>query len=201
MNPHFVFNAINSVQHFITSNDPVSSQRYLSKFAKLIRYVVDNSKPGTIPLEKELEAIALFLDLESLRFENRFDYTIQVDEEIDVNFIHIPSMLIQPYLENSIWHGIMHKETAGKIEVRFELAGDLLKCIIKDNGIGRKKSREYKTKREKYTHKSVGMTITKERLEIINQMNQNHLSVNVTDLEDEAGNALGTQVELFISMN
>lgn len=201
MNPHFVFNAINSVQHFITSNDPVSSQKYLSKFAKLIRYVVDNSKPTAIPLEKELEAITLFLDLESLRFENRFEYTVHVDDKIDTDFVQIPSMLIQPYIENSIWHGIMHNPAAGKIDVRFELVNDFLKCTVKDNGVGRRKSAEYKTKQASYKHKSVGMTNTKERLEIINQVNKSSLSVNIVDLEDETGNALGTQVELFIPMN
>ncbi len=198
MNPHFIFNAINSVQHFITSNDPVASQKHLSKFAKLIRYVVDNSKPGTIPIEKELEAIKIFLDLEALRFENRFEYFIHVDNKIDTAFVQIPSMLIQPYIENAIWHGIMPKDGKGKIEVSIELLENTLKCIVEDNGIGRKKSKEFQAQQKFKTHKSIGMSNTRERLEIINQLNNSALSVQIIDLLDKEGNALGTRVELFI---
>jgi LytS/YehU family sensor histidine kinase len=198
MNPHFVFNAINSVQHFITSNDPKSSQRYLAKFAKLIRYVVDNSKLTTIPLEKELEALQLFLDLESLRFENKFDYSIHVDKRIDRHFIRVPSMLIQPYVENAIWHGLMHKKEKGRIDLRVELLETGLLCTVEDNGIGRKRSLALKQSLGKETHASVGMAITQDRLEIINQLHHSHLNVKVIDLKDEKGEAAGTRVELFI---
>jgi ligand-binding sensor domain-containing protein len=198
MNPHFLFNAINSVQHFITSNDPDSSQRYLSKFARLIRYVVDNSKPSAIPISKEIEAIKLFLELESVRFENRFEYFIEVDKRIEKDFVQIPSMLIQPYVENAIWHGLMHKDGRGKITIRIELLEQGLKCVIEDDGIGRQKSLELKANLKMKKHKSVGMTITQERLEIINQMNNSRLSVNIIDLADENNNPAGTRVELFI---
>jgi len=198
MNPHFIFNAINSVQHFITSNDPDSSQKYLSKFAKLIRYVLDNSKPNAIPLEKEIEAITLYLEIESLRFENRFEYSIKIDQQIDPNFIHIPSMLIQPFIENSIWHGIMLKEGKGKIEITFQLLNDHIKCTIEDNGIGRIKSQEIRSKQNLSTHESMGSTITQDRLEIINQINNSRLSLKITDLANELGLATGTRVELFI---
>ncbi|MBC7864878.1 MAG: histidine kinase, partial [Bacteroidia bacterium] len=201
MSPHFVFNAINSVQHFITSNDPDSSQRYLSKFAKLIRYVVDNSKPGAIPLERELEAITLFMDIEALRFENRFEYEIIIDKKIDQGFVHIPSMLIQPYIENAIWHGLMHKKGKGKITVSIQLTDGFIKCTIEDNGVGRKKSLEFKSNQNFRAHKSVGMTITQERLEIINALNNSRLSVSITDLEDKEGTSCGTRVELFIPSN
>ena len=201
MNPHFIFNAINSIQHFITSNNPVASQKFLSKFAKLIRYVVDNSKPVSIPLSKEVEALQLFMDLERLRFAERFEYRITLGDNIDATFIEIPSMLIQPYIENSIWHGIMHKEGVGKIDISFELNDQLLKCTVEDNGIGRKRSQEYKLKQDPQSHKSVGMSLTRERLEIINQLNKSQLSIVVTDLMDEEGNAIGTRVELFIPVS
>ncbi|MBK7665884.1 MAG: histidine kinase [Sphingobacteriaceae bacterium] len=200
MNPHFIFNAINSVQYFITNNDPVSSQKYLAKFAKLIRYVVDNSKPGTIPLNTELEAINLYLELESLRFENRFTYSVVVDESVDVENTQIPSMIIQPYVENSIWHGLMHKKEKGSIEIILEKKDTVLKCIIRDNGIGREQSKEINLANNKTLKKSIGMANTKERLDIINQMNNGGVSVIVTDILDSDNKVTGTCVELNIPM-
>ncbi len=196
MNPHFVFNAINSVQYFITNNDPVSSQKYLSKFAKLIRYVVDNSKPLAIPLSKELEALNLYLDLEWLRFENKFEYSIDINKNVDVEGVQIPSMLIQPYVENAIWHGLMHKDSKGKIKIEISRYENVLFCVIEDNGIGRKRSQEIIKEKNNNYHKSVGLSITHERLEVINQQHNTKLTVNVIDLEDNDGNGIGTRVEL-----
>ncbi len=196
MNPHFVFNAINSVQYFITNNDPASSQKYLSKFAKLIRYVVDNSKPSVIPLSKELDALNLYLDLESLRFENKFEYIVEVNKNIDIDNVKIPSMLIQPYVENAIWHGLMHKETKGKIKIEIDVKENVMLCVIEDNGIGRKRAREIIIEKGNEFHKSVGMSITQERLDVINQQNKSNLTVTIIDLKDELGVATGTRVEL-----
>jgi ligand-binding sensor domain-containing protein len=200
MNPHFIYNAINSVQYFITNNDPRSSQKYLAKFARLIRYVVDNSKPASIPLQTEIDALILYLDLEALRFEKRFEYNIKIGDGIDTDFIHIPSMLIQPYVENAIWHGLMHKEGSGRIDISFSMESDILKCVIEDNGIGRKRSQQIKEK-DAISKRSLGMSITKERLEIINQMNNAKLSVVITDLVNEKNEGTGTKVELFIPFN
>jgi ligand-binding sensor domain-containing protein len=201
MNPHFVYNAINSVQYFITDNDPKSSQKYLAKFAKLIRYVVDNSKPAAIPLQTEIDALNLYLELESLRFETRFDYKIDIDKTIDITCTQIPSMLIQPYVENAIWHGLMHKGEKGRIDISMKMKGDVLMCLIEDNGIGRKRSEELKKLKGRKEYKSYGMTITKERLEIINQLNNLALTVNIVDLENENGSGTGTRVELNIPLN
>jgi ligand-binding sensor domain-containing protein len=197
MNPHFIFNAINSVQYFMTSNDPESSQKYLSKFAKLIRYVMDNSKPASIPLEKELDALRLYIDLEALRFENRFEYQIVVDDKIDPGFIQIPSMLIQPYVENAIWHGLMHKKDNRKLSISINIKDSILVCVIQDNGIGREKSREIKSLDSNSYHKSFGMAVTKERLEIISRLNNINPQVNIIDLY-ENGIAMGTRVEISI---
>jgi hypothetical protein len=196
MNPHFIFNAINSVQYFITANDPVSSQKYLSKFARLIRYVVDNSKPSAILLSKELEALSLYLDLESLRFENKFEYYIQVSEEIDMDTVQIPSMLIQPFVENAIWHGLMHKAQSGKLRIEILKKENGLICIIEDDGIGRKKAEEIRAAKGVDVHKPVGMQITRERLNIINGQNNSSFSIRITDLTDANGIACGTRVEL-----
>ncbi len=201
MNPHFVFNAINSVQYFITNNDPDSSQKYLSKFAKLIRYVVDNSKLTTIPVKQEIEALTLYLELEGLRFGDRFEYTIIVDSKIDVEYMQIPSMLIQPYVENAIWHGIMHKKGNGKIVITLEKQDSGLHCTIEDNGIGRQKSLEIKKGKGESDHKSVGLSNTRERLEIINQVNESNMNVSITDLYDTDGLAVGTKVEIHIPLS
>ena len=197
MNPHFIFNAINSVQYFMTSNDPESSQKYLSKFAKLIRYVMDNSKPSSIPLEKELDALKLYIDLEALRFENRFEYNLHVDKEIDINYVQIPSMLIQPYVENAIWHGLMHKKGSGKLSIHIKMQDSILTCIIEDNGIGRERSKEIRSSESLTYHKSFGMSVTKERLEIISRLNNINPRINVIDLY-ENGLATGTRVEISI---
>lgn len=196
MNPHFVFNAINSVQYFITNNDPASSQKYLSKFARLIRYVVDNSKPSVIPLSKELEAINLYLDLESLRFENKFEYSVEIDKNIDIDNVQIPSMLIQPFVENAIWHGLMHKETKGKIKIEIVVKENVMLCVIEDNGIGRKRAQEIIIKKGNEFHKSVGMSLTQERLDVLNLQNNSKLTVKIIDLLDRDGNGVGTRVEL-----
>jgi hypothetical protein len=201
MNPHFVYNAMNSVQYFITQNDPVSSQKYLAKFARLIRYVVENSKPASIPLKTEIEALTLYLELESLRFENRFEYLINIEEDMDLNYVRIPSMLIQPYVENALWHGLMHKEGKGKIDISLKIVDEVLKCVIKDDGIGRKRSHEIKQNNGLDSHKSFGMSITKERLDILNQINKTNLSVFITDLINEQQECIGTNVELSIPFN
>lgn len=197
MNPHFVFNAINSVQYFITRNDPESSQKYLEKFASLIRYVLDNSKLAPIPLKTEIEALKLYMELESLRF--KFNYSIVIEGNPSISTVHIPSMLIQPYIENAIWHGLMHRKGMGEIKITFAINGKLLKCVIEDNGIGRKRSEELKlTNNEVKTHRSLGMSITKERLAIINKINDSHLRVTITDLEDPYGESTGTRIEIEI---
>ena len=181
MNPHFIFNAINSVQYFMTSNDPQSSQKYLSKFARLIRYVLDNSKPGAIPLGNEIDALKLYMDLEALRFGGRFTYTVLITENIDLNYVQIPSMLIQPYVENAIWHGIMHKKGDGKITISITMKDAVLTCIVEDNGIGRLKSKEMKSS-ESLAYHSIGMSVTKERIELISKLNNIKPRVNIFDL-------------------
>lgn len=201
MNPHFVFNAINSVQYFITNNDPDSSQKYLSKFARLIRYVVDNSKLTSIPVGREIEALTLYLELEALRFGNHFSFVINVHPNVDTEYTQIPSMLIQPYVENSIWHGIMHKEGNGKIIISLEMKAGVLYCIVEDNGIGRQRSIELKRKKGTVLHKSVGMSNTRERLEIINQVNLSDMSVAVSDVLDDKGEVCGTKVEIHIPIS
>jgi ligand-binding sensor domain-containing protein len=198
MNPHFIFNAINSVQYFITSHDAASSQKYLAKFARLIRYVVENSRPASILLKTEIEALGLYLELESLRFEEQFAYTINIQKNVDVNYTHVPTMIIQPYVENAIWHGLMPKKGKGTLSIDLEMQDEVLKCTIMDNGIGRKKSQEMKLKNGSTLHKSVGMSNIRERLDIINRVNNINMDVKILDLTDDKGEPAGTCVELTI---
>lgn len=198
MNPHFIFNTLSSIQHFITTQETEGALKYLSKFARLMRKIMDNSKKPSIPVNDELEALNLYLELESLRFKNKFSYCIEVDEEIDVNDAVIPAMLIQPYVENSILHGLnnLAENKKGRLSVKLTKQDEMIICTVEDNGIGREKSAEINRERKK-NHISQGMAITKNRLEIHNAMHHSNLNVNITDLK--AGTeALGTRVEIFI---
>lgn len=198
MNPHFTFNVMNSIQHFIINKDEELANRYLSKFAKLIRIILNNSEKNTVPVSEELKALELYLELESMRFEERFEYEIVIDKSIDETKVEIPSMLIQPYVENSVKHGILPLGGKGKIRIEIQKQGALLKCIIEDNGIGRLKAGEMNRDHE---HKSFGTSITQERLAVINELYNSTLSKKVIDLYDENGNASGTRVEIYIPIN
>ena len=197
INPHFTFNIMTSIQHYILDNQPDAAQKYLGKFARLVRSVLDNSETPLVTIEEDLKALDLYVELDTLRFENNFDYKKIIDEEIDVGFDRIPAMLLQPHVENAIWHGLQHKEGKGKITVELKRQEDMLLCSIEDNGVGRKKAQELQSA-NKTKHKSMGMFISRERLRIINSKNKSNLNVNVRDLEDANGKALGTRIELFV---
>jgi sensor histidine kinase YesM len=199
MNPHFIFNTLSSIQSFITQNNTNDAVGYLSKFAKLMRSTLENTKKKKVSLKDEITALELYLQLEQLRLDNKFNYQIKVDENIDTQFEQIPSMLIQPYVENAIWHGISHKETNGEISISFSLVNEnVIKCIIEDDGIGRKKAMEIAAKNRK--NNSLGMSITKERLAIINSLGNNKLSLEIKDLEKNQ-RATGTRITLFIPLD
>jgi len=200
MNPHFIFNTMSSIQHYITNNDTEAALKYLSKFAKLMRSIMENSRRPVILVRDELAALELYLELETLRFKDKFDHAIEVDASIDVHNDEIPAMLIQPYVENAILHGIMHKETKGNLKITLKKQLDIITCVIEDDGIGRKKSIEINSA-DNQARKSLGMSITKERLEIINSLSNSKLGVNIIDLEDDEGAATGTKVEIFIPVD
>jgi sensor histidine kinase YesM len=196
MNPHFIFNTLSSIQYFITNNDSADALKYLSKFAKLMRKIMDNSKQQMISVAEEMNALDLYLELEAMRFEKKFKYEINVDPSIEQNYDRIPSMLIQPYVENSIIHGLLPKEGNGKISITLRKQKETILCTIEDNGVGREKSNEFKKNRVKQ-HKSMGMSITQERLNILNSTLKRNISVEIIDLY-ENGNPAGTRVNLII---
>jgi hypothetical protein len=192
MNPHFIFNSLNSINRYIVKSEPEKASLYLTKFSKLIRLILDNSNSKIVSLENELNALKLYIELEALRFNEKFTYTIHLNEELNPLSIGVPPMIIQPFVENAIWHGLLHKEGAGKLEIQVERYGSGLRCIISDNGVGRKKAGELKSKSINNS-KSYGMKITNDRLTMLN--GESKIStVEIVDLEDVSGNSLGTKV-------
>ena len=185
MNPHFIFNALNSVNSFIAKSDERSANRYLSDFSTLMRAVLENSEEDFIPLSKELELIRLYVKLEHSRFPDKFDYSIDVDDTIDIESYQIPPMLLQPYIENAIWHGLRYKEDKGYLKIQLENIGkNTIRISVEDDGIGRKKSAELKTQNQK-KQKSKGMGNISKRIAILNEMYKDKVDVHITDLSSD----------------
>ncbi len=199
MNPHFIFNALNSIQQYILKGDVDQANRYLSKFSRLQREVLNHCDQNFIPLEKEVEMLRLYLELEQLRFHDTFEYQIKIDEELDSNEINIPPMILQPFVENAIWHGLMPKAGDKKVEIEFFTRGEeLLCCLIRDNGIGREAAARLRQKTESLKHKSKGLNLVYERLDILQQQYQQPFEVRVSDITDHVGQVQGTEVQLML---
>ncbi|MGJ8591081.1 MAG: tetratricopeptide repeat-containing sensor histidine kinase [Aquaticitalea sp.] len=192
MNPHFIFNALNSVNSFIASNDERTANKYLSDFSQLMRSVLENSDEDFIPLKKEIELLELYTKLEHFRFKDKFDYTIIVDENVNVEEFQIPPMLLQPYIENAVWHGLRYKTEKGRLDIRISAkTEDEITITIADDGIGRQKSKELKTDHQKKQN-SKGMGNIKKRVAILNEMYKDKVDVYVSDFQDLED--IGTQV-------
>lgn len=198
MNPHFIFNCLNSISSLINKGDKLSANYYLGAFAKLIRAALNHSRVGKISLEDELQLLENYLKMEQLRFENGFDYDIRLGEAVEPFEIEIPPMLTQPFVENAIIHGLAGKEERGKISLLCELENDLLKISVMDNGVGIEQSKKQQNARESL-HKSVGMTITKRRLEMLSGENGSG-RVEARELKNEVGETLGTRVDIWIPL-
>jgi sensor histidine kinase YesM len=198
MNPHFIFNSLNSINKYILKSDHANASRYLTRFAKLIRLILDNSNSREVALSDELEALKLYIEMESLRFTSKFEYEIIVATDISADTLQVPPLIMQPYVENAIWHGLLHKEAGGRLLVTIEkIKEDMLQCTIEDNGIGRKRASELKSK-SATNNKSLGMKLTEERIVMLNQYTSQHASISIIDLENEKGEATGTKVILKI---
>jgi tetratricopeptide (TPR) repeat protein len=197
MNPHFIFNTLNSIQYYMYQHDKLATNNYLTKFSSLMRKVLENSQHTSIPLNDELDALTLYLELERIRFKDKFDFKINVDEEIDVLLFKVPTMLIQPYVENSICHGLIPAERNGFIEIDLKLEKDYISCSIEDNGIGREASQKRKAKSEN-NHNSLGTQIVSSRLDLVNALYGTSLKIIYTDLKNDKGEPEGTRVEIHI---
>jgi tetratricopeptide (TPR) repeat protein len=196
MNPHFIFNALNSINRYILRSDRETASEYLVKFSKLMRLILENSKLITIPLKDELEALMLYVDMELLRFDNKFEFKLDIENSIEKESVNIPPLVLQPFIENAIWHGLNNKEDKGIISLCVKPKDkDTLIVIIEDNGIGRQKANELKMS-DTQTNKSFGMQITSERIKALNKDKKNF---KIIDLYDENNNAIGTRVEIELT--
>lgn len=200
MNRHFIFNALNSIQYYINRQDRLAANKYLSDFAKLIRKNLDSSQETLTTLREEIERLELYLKLEHMRFKDKFEYEVYVDPNIQQDAVKVPAMLLQPFLENSIWHGLLPKPEQGKISVRIVPIGETLHMVIEDNGIGVENS--LKSKLGTDQHISKGMQITQNRLELIRKMTGERIElIGPQQVESESGEIKGTVVEIIIPGN
>jgi LytS/YehU family sensor histidine kinase len=200
MNPHFIFNCLNSIKLYTLENDSQTASEYLTKFSQLIRLVLENSRSEKVTLQKELETLKLYIELEAMRFKDKVQYKINVVPHIDQQYIEIPPLLLQPYVENAIWHGLMHKRDGGNITIDIAQPSEyLLHIEITDDGIGREMAKEHKSK-SATRQKSFGLKMTSERLDAINHIYQTKTEVKIVDLVDTDGLAAGTKVIIEIPL-
>jgi tetratricopeptide (TPR) repeat protein len=194
MNPHFIFNCLNAVKSLVLKNENEAASQYITKFSKLVRMVLENSRSEWISLEQELNILTLYLDIEQTRFNNSFQYWINIEGDVDTEGVKIPPMLIQPYVENAIWHGLMHKEGGGNVTISIiQKTDNLLEINVLDDGVGRQKAMRIKSK-SATKNKSLGIEISNDRLKIINQIYKVNAKVVIQDLVDSEGNPCGTNV-------
>ncbi len=197
MNPHFIFNSLNSVNQFIAQNNELEANKYLTSYSNLMRTIMENSSKDFIVLGKEVELLKKYLDLEQMRFKDKFDYTISVDERLDTEALYVPNMLIQPNLENAIWHGLRYLETIGLLQVIIALEKERILVTIDDNGIGLTKSSELKTPNQK-VYDSLGLKNTEQRIELLNQLYRKDISFRIREKTEQEGS--GTVVELVFPL-
>ena len=197
MNPHFLFNSLNSVKSLISQGESYKATQYLTRFGQLIRQVLANSEQHVIRLQEELEALRLYLEIEQLRFQN-FEYSIDVASDVDVDFIEVPPLILQPYVENAIWHGLMHKPN-GERTVDISVIRDEHKLIltVEDNGIGRVEASKI-SMRGNARKGGMGMRVTGDRLKLLERLYGRSVQVDIEDLYDNHNTASGTRVTIII---
>lgn len=200
MNPHFVFNALNSIQKFILEKDHLTAAQYLTKFSRLIRLILEQSDQHLIGLDKELELLQHYLEIEAMRFDKKFEWKINVAPDIAIGNTILPTLLVQPFIENAIWHGLLHKDGPRKLLIDFKLSEPYLHVFIEDNGIGLKAATELKSKAS-LKNKSLGMQITKDRMAVIDVLLGIQTKLSLVDLTDPTGAVIGTRVEIVIPSN
>jgi len=199
MNPHFIFNALNSIQSLIGTGKEKEARYYLAKFSRLMRQILDNSRKSVITLEEEINTLENYLLVEQFCTNNRFEYSILVNEKLEADFIEIPPMLVQPFVENAIKHGMKGRdeENRGFVSILFEESKNCLICTILDNGIGRQKASQLKKESMETYHESASLKVTEERLKQLNNGKEQG-SIHIEDLKDDQDNASGTRIVLRI---
>ena len=197
MNPHFIFNSLNSIQSYILQNDKLSANMYLAKFADLMRKVLQNSHHEFVTIKDELNTLDLYIELEQKRFHDKFDYSLKIEEGVNPSYFLIPPLILQPYIENAIWHGLLHKSEKGHLELRINRVGENIVFSITDDGIGREEAAKRKSVQND-SRESLGTKITAKRLEIMNSLNKTDIIVEYIDLKDKNNKACGTSVIIKI---
>ncbi len=193
MNPHFIFNSLNAIQHFVMSHNVEAANEHLSKFGKLMRMYLESSKNKFISISKEIELLKLYVGMEQLCYEDKFEFDLHIASEVYNEDIDIPTMLIQPFVENAINHGLLPMSNPGLLSIKFSLEKGSLICTIRDNGIGRKKAMEQRRQKHK-DHRSRGMEITNDRVQVLNFIEDSNIQINITDMEEKG--ASGTLVKI-----
>ncbi|MEP7373699.1 MAG: histidine kinase [Chitinophagaceae bacterium] len=196
MNPHFIFNSLNSIKSLINKNENDKAAEYLTTFSKLIRTLFQNSDRREISLYEELETCKLYTQIEKMRFGDKVDFIFEIDQNIDLKDIKVPALILQPFIENAIWHGLVPKESGGIVMVSIKEANETIECIIDDNGVGRELSRQYKAQYEG-THESKGIGLTRSRLELDKLINDREDTIEVIDKTDQQGQSGGTRVVII----
>lgn len=197
MNPHFIFNSLNSINWYILKNKTAEASMYLTKFSKLVRLILDNSYNLSIALDEELKVLKLYLDLEAMRFDHKFDYEIQTDDALDLEEVFVPPLILQPFVENAIWHGLIPKKEKGKLLIQVFLENNVIKCIVQDDGIGRHAARGTTSKQAK-AHQSKGLKLTTDRINLLHKDYLQSEMVKIIDLVNDCGLATGTRVEVIL---
>ncbi|MCQ9638808.1 histidine kinase [Chryseobacterium sp. WG14] len=196
MNPHFIFNSLNSVNHFIATNNELEANQYLTKFSKLMRGVMENSTEDFIPFQQELDLLQNYLALEKTRFADKFDYEVDIDDNLNVQSQLVPGMLVQPFLENAIWHGLRYRTEKGFLKLNFEKVEQYVKVTIEDNGIGIEESKKQKTEHQK-TREGRGMKNTLERIQLLNDLYKKNITCSVKDKENSSGVLVTIKINLM----
>ena len=195
MNPHFIFHSLNSINRFILDNHKNDASAYLSKFSRLVRLILVNSQAAAIPLQSELEALQLYLELEALRFNNHFNFKINIADEVDAGSLKVPPLIIQPFAENAIWHRLMPRKEIGNLEIDVFIDDQILICRIRDDGIQKEKKAAELKSNSGINHKSFGMKITASRIDLLKEEQVFNSSVVINDLVLPDNSAAGTEGE------
>lgn len=190
MNPHFIYNSLNSINDYIDKHDIIKATTYTTKFAKLMRMILENSEYKEIPLADDLKSLELYMQLENMRLNHTFSYEIKVDDNIDQENTLVPPLILQPFVENSIWHGIAGKKNNGKIWIRIKKEGDMINCIVQDNGIGMQEAANVKKETGTSVKRSLGMKITNERIDVLNKLKRSKAAITLSNLDE------GTKIEV-----
>jgi LytS/YehU family sensor histidine kinase len=199
MNPHFIFNCLNSIKSLVQSNENNVAIDYLTTFTKLIRSLMQNADLKYVSLDTEIETCRLYTELEALRFKDRFTFTIDIQPDLDLKSVEIPVLIIQPIVENAIWHGLIPKHGKGELLLKVERNGDYIVCTVDDNGIGRAASQLINSNRA--NHQSKGVSLTSKRIDLFRSLKEHDAQIEIIDKTDEAGSPAGTKIELSFSIN